>query len=94
MTVGQTIYSQLKATSVREMMCWGFCQPIDMGDGLKFKVSGLKFRGYIYVKYDEGADLYIVQLATIRKKEWKVKLEIKDIFFDELGTTIDSLVEM
>ena len=94
MTVGMTIYSQLKATSRREMMCWGFSQPMDMGDGLKFKVTGLKFRGYVYVKYDEGSDLYIVQLATVRKQEWKVKLEVKDIFCDELGTTIDSLVEM
>ncbi|MGL5922166.1 hypothetical protein [Chroococcidiopsis sp.] len=93
MTVGQTIYEQLRATAKTEMFCWGAREYVDMGDGLKFKVNGAKFKGYVYVKYDGILDTYTVQLATIKKLEWKVKQEVSDVYCDELGSVIDSLVE-
>lgn len=94
MNAGQIIYQQLRATSFHEMMCWGATQFVAGEDGLRFKVSGLKFKGYVYVKYDVGSDTYTLQLGTIRKFEWKIKQEVSDIYCDELGTTIDELVEM
>ena len=92
-TVAQTILQQLKATSSRKMLCWGSRQFIGMGNGLKFKVSGLKFTGYVYVIYETGSDTYKVQLGVIRKGAWVVKKEVNDVYWDNLGDVIDGLVE-
>lgn len=39
---------------------WGFNSPIAITNGLKFKVQGFKFKGWVEVMYEEGKDLFKV----------------------------------
>ena len=71
MSVAQTILSQIKTIDPMALFAWGAKEFINMGDGLKFKTSGMVgWKGYVYVKYDEGLDLYNVIFAKIHKYEW------------------------
>ena len=92
-TIAQVILQQLTATASRKMMCWGVRDFIGMPSGLRFRVSGLKHRGHVYVIFDEATDTYKVQIAKIHKREWKVLEEVTDIHWDTLGDVIDGLVE-
>lgn len=92
-TVAQVILQQLKASASRRMMCWGTRDFIGMPNGLRFRVSGLLHRGYVYVIYAQGSDTYTVQIANIRKREWIVKKEVTEVYCDNLGDVIDGLVE-
>lgn len=52
---------------------------------LRIKVNGLLHKGYVYIAYDEGADMHRVSLDG---------LEFSDkLFFDELQSYIDARVE-
>jgi hypothetical protein len=92
-TIAQVILQQLTATASRKMMCWGVRDFIGMPSGLRFRVSGLKHRGHVYVIFDEGLDTYKVQIAKIRKREWVVLEEVTDVNCDTLGDVIDGLVK-
>jgi hypothetical protein len=64
-----------------------------MNDGLKFKSSGMtRWKGYVYVQYDEGQDLYNVIFAKIRKMQWNVQKEVKGVFVEDLVNVIDEQV--
>ena len=75
MSIAKTILQQLKAgTDTRGlnggttcMGCWGTHALTNTGQGLKFKVNGRKFHGWVEVTLDEGADLYDVALYTLRR---------------------------
>lgn len=75
------------------MMAWGSKELVAMRDGLKFKTSGMvKWKGYVYVQYDEGQDLYNVIFAKIRKYEWVEQERVEGVFFDQLVEIIDRRV--
>lgn len=57
---------------------------------LMMKVSGAVHKGWVVISLNEGADAYEVRLLN-NKKEEKAKYE--DIYCDQLGSFIDSLVE-
>ena len=57
---------------------------------LLLRVSGMLHKGYVIVSLNEGADAYVVTLMTVRKV---VKKNMKDIYCDTLGQTIDELIE-
>ena len=91
--VAETILGQIKAIDVWAMGAWGAKDLINMGDGVKFKTSGMvKWKGYVYVKYDHGRDLYDVIFARIRKMEWQVVEQVNGVFAEDLVRVIDTRV--
>lgn len=57
---------------------------------LALRVSGLVHKGWVYISLDEGTDTYTVTLLNTRKN---VKRVMTDVYCDNLGAIIDSLVE-
>lgn len=79
-------------TQLMVVFSWGFHRPTALPDdgGLAFKVDGFKHRGWVFVKYNEGKDLYDVEL---RDKSLNVVRNIEDVYFDQLIAVIDNAVE-
>ena len=71
------------------MFSWGFNHPVAIENGIRFKVTGYKFRGIVEVVYDEGWDLFNVRFI----KGSKVIETIEGVYFDTLVDTIDDYVE-
>lgn len=93
MKIAQTILSQIKTLDPRAMMAWGAKDLISMGDGLKFKTSGLtRWKGYVYIKYIESADLYQIQFFRFRNMEVKYDSVVNNVFAEDLVDIIDSQV--
>lgn len=71
---------------------WGFHRPTALPDdgGLAFKVDGFKHRGWVFVKYNEGKDLFDVEL---RDNAMTIIRVIEDVYFDQLVNVIDQAVE-
>ena len=64
-------------------------KPVALENGLRFKVTGFKFRGVVDVIYNEGSDLF--DLSFIKRN--KVVKSIDGVFFDSLVEVIDDYVE-
>jgi hypothetical protein len=93
MTIAQTILSQIKTIDPRATWAWGAKELVNMGDGLKFKTSGMvKWKGYVYIKYNEGTDLYDIEFFRIRGVNVKTDKGMTDIFAEDLVNVIDSVV--
>ena len=58
-------------------------------NGIRFKVTGFKFKGIVDVIYNEGRDLFDVSFI----KRNKVVKSIDGVYFDMLVDTIDNFVE-
>ena len=86
--MAQYIMSILK-TQLMVVWSWGFHQPIALENGLRFKVTGYKFRGVVDVVYNEGSDLFDLRFL----KANKMVNTIDGVFFDMLIDTIDDFVE-
>lgn len=71
---------------------WGFHCPTALpnDDGLAFKVNGFKHKGWVLVKYNEGKDLFDVEL---RDNSLNIVRSIEDVYFDQLVAVIDNAVE-
>lgn len=71
---------------------WGFHSPMALPDdgGLAFKVDGFKHRGWVFVKYNDGKDLFDVEL---RDNAMTIIRVIENVYFDQLVTVIDNAVE-
>lgn len=94
MTIAQTILSQIKTLDPMALFAWGAKDFVNMGDGLKFKTSGMvEWKGYVYVKYDHGLDLYTVIFGKIRKTEWVEQKVVHCVYFDQLVSVIDAQVK-
>lgn len=93
MNVAQTILSQIKMLDRRALMAWGAKDFVNMSDGLKFKSSGLvRWKGYVYIQYDKGYDLYNIKFFRIRKHEIIVDKEVQGVYVEDLVRIIDSQV--
>jgi hypothetical protein len=93
MTIAQTILSQIKTIDPRATWAWGAKELVNMGDGLKFKTSGMvKWKGYVYIKYNEGTDLYDIEFFRIRGVNIKTDKGMTDIFAEDLVNVIDEVV--
>lgn len=57
---------------------------------LRFKVSGFKHKGIVYVCYNGGDDLF--EVFTV-KRGGSVKMHIEGVYFDMIVDVIDDLVE-
>ncbi|KKM97137.1 hypothetical protein LCGC14_1171060 [marine sediment metagenome] len=113
--IAKTILQQIRAGTdtqgynggTKLMMCWGTNQMINTGKGLRFKVNGALFRGYVEVTLDEGADLYDVEFYTMRRPPRNLKdgdftprAQVKKthkqydrVYCDQLTGLIDGTVE-
>lgn len=71
---------------------WGFHRPTALpnDEGLSFKVNGFKHKGWVFVKYNEGKDLFDVEL---RDNSLNIVRSIEDVYFDQLVAVIDNAVE-
>jgi hypothetical protein len=87
--MAEYIYSILLSDR-KVMWSWGFRKPTIVEGGLKFKVSGFIFKGWVQVTYNAGADLFDIKLITVTGVE---KLSLDHVYFDELITVIDNYVE-
>ena len=76
-------------TQLMVVYSWGFHKPMALENGLRFKVTGFKFRGVVDVVYNEGRDLFDISFI----KSNKVVKSIDGVFFDMLIDTIDDFVE-
>ena len=93
MTIAQTILSQIKTIDPMATFAWGAKDLVNMGDGLKFKTSGMvKWKGYVYIKYNEGTDLYDIEFFRIRNCEIKCDKGMTDVFAEDLVRVIDEVV--
>lgn len=93
MTIAQTILSQIKTIDPMATFAWGAKDLVNMGDGLKFKTTGMvKWKGYVYIKYNQGTDLYDIEFFRIRNYAVKTDKQMRDIFAEDLVNIIDSVV--
>ena len=93
MSIAKTILSQIKSIDFWAMGAWGAKDLVAMNDGLKFKTSGMvKWKGYVYVKYDYGQDLYNVIFARIRKMEWIEDEKVEGVYAEDLVNIISKKV--
>jgi hypothetical protein len=93
MSIAQTILSQIKTIDPRATWAWGAKELVNMGDGLKFKTSGMvKWKGQVYIKYNEGSDLYDIEFFRIRGANVKYDKQVSDVFAEDLVNIIDSVV--
>lgn len=71
---------------------WGFHRPtaLSNNEGLAFRVNGFKHRGWVFVKYNEGKDLFDIEL---RGNDMTIISVIEDVYFDQLVAMIDNAVE-
>jgi hypothetical protein len=91
--VAQIILSQIKQLDPMALFAWGAKDLINMGDGLKFKSSGtVKWKGYVYIKYDEGQDLYNIDFFKIRKYELVYTDQLEGVFAEDMVRLIDGVV--
>lgn len=93
MTVAQTILSQIKTIDPRALWAWGAKDLIDMGDGLKFKSSGMtRWKGHVYIKYNKGNDLYDIDFFRLRNATPIYDNKVNNVFADQLVAVIDGQV--
>jgi hypothetical protein len=57
---------------------------------LKLRVTGLIHKGWVIISLDEGRDCYIITLQDVKGN---IKSVHDEVYCDELGVTIDELVE-
>jgi hypothetical protein len=50
------------------------------------------YKGHVYVRYNEGADLYDVSFYRIRKLELKMDKVVEDVYAQDLVSVIDNFV--
>ena len=72
------------------VLSWGFHNAVALREGLGFRVQGFLFTGVVKVLYDEGSDTFTVRCLNDDGSLWK---ERQDVYFDELVSVIDELVE-
>lgn len=93
MRTAQIILSQIKYIDPRAMFAWGAKDMMDMSDGLKFKTSGLtRWKGFVYIKYNEGTDLYDIEFYRMRNLEPVTDAVHTDVYAEDLVSVIDRIV--
>lgn len=93
MNTAQVILQQIKTLDPRALFAWGAKDLVNMGDGLKFKTSGMvRWKGYVHVKYNQGTDLYDIDFFRIRGAEVITDETVTDIYAENLIEVIDRRV--
>lgn len=103
MTVGQTIFSQIKAqTPTAVIWSWGassfksfsekYFQDIPHLGGLLFKVRGRVHSGHIMIQLSPS-DTYTVSTGKLYKGEFRKITTLEGVYFDMLPQVLDTLIE-
>lgn len=93
MNTATIIRDQIRAVDRFAFGAWGTKDIVNMGNGLKFKTSGMvRWKGYVYVKYDAANDLYDVDFFRIRNAEVKYDRQVAGVFAEDLVRIIDEQV--
>ena len=72
------------------VLSWGFHFPVEIENGLMFKVNGFLHKGWVKILYNQGTDLFDITLLDFKQNITK---EIEGIYFDELVGVIDNNIE-
>jgi hypothetical protein len=78
-------------TNMPVIMSWGYNSPVALENGLRFSVNGFKHKGNVAVIYDEGLDLFNIEILTFKNE---VIDTINGVYFDQLIEVIDNRVEL
>ncbi len=81
---------QILRTQPIVVFSWGFYGAYPIGDGIRFKVNGYLHQGDVEVRYDEGADLFVVNTLN---GDGTIKQQETDVYLDCLVNVIDGMVE-
>ena len=93
MSVAKIILSQIKTLDRMSLFAWGAKDFVDAGDGLRFKTSGLTpWKGWVYIKYNAGTDLYDIDFYRVRKAEIKVDKTVDGVYAEDMVRVIDGFV--
>lgn len=93
MDTAQIILSQIKALDPMALFAWGAKNLVNKGDGLQFKTSGMTpYKGQVYIKYNEGKDLYEIQFFRVIKSSVKMVKVVEDVYAEDLVGIIDRFV--
>ena len=95
MAIATTINGQIGWTaSISVQWSWGVSKrqaTIYKGMAtLKLRVSGAIHKGWVLISLNQGTDTYEINLTDVRGT---VKKTLEDVYCDQLGTTIDQLIE-
>lgn len=60
--------------------------------GLLFYVRGMKHKGHVFVSLALN-DTYTVSIGNVVKGQMKLKKQVSEVYFDQLGEIIDELIE-
>jgi hypothetical protein len=92
-SIAKIIQTQIKQLDPMSFWAWGTTELVAMPDGLKFKTTGaVKWKGYVYIKYDAGQDLYNLDFFKIRKMEVVYTEQLEGVFVEDLVRLIDEVV--
>lgn len=96
MKIANEINRQIRCGVTADViMSWGISKRIatvyQNRATLALRVNGILHKGWVYISLDEGRDVYIVTLLSADKKN--VVSVHDEVYCDDLGGLIDSLVE-
>lgn len=74
-SIALKVVQELKTISGKPMEAWTACNFVDMPQGLMFHVANPKYKGYVYVRYEQSTDTYHVQFGKLKKSGWVVERE-------------------
>ena len=69
---------------------WGFHRAYPISNGLRFSVNGYLHQGEVEVRYNEGADLFVVNTLN---GDGTIKHQVNGVYLDCLVNVIDGMVE-
>lgn len=93
MSIATIIRDQIRALDRWALGAWGAKDFLNMGDGLKFKTSGMvRWKGYVYVKYDHAQDLYNIDFFRVRNADIKYDRRLVGVFAEDLVLRINEVV--
>lgn len=92
--IAETIMQQMRCPNRIVYYSWGaekFSYGVNMNGEpfLRFKVNGMKFKGYVWVVYD-FSDVYKISFVSTHGN---VKKEVEMVYCDQLQEIIDNYVE-
>lgn len=96
--IASTALSQIKATTANNVFnSWGVHKAVatvyNGAPALALLVDARLLKGFVFVVYNEGQDLYELYTADVTKSEDEVTKVIDGLYADDLGDWIDRTIE-
>ena len=94
---GTTRAQLLASVPANVIMSWGVTQvaacEYDGKATLVLVVNGFLHKGPVFISYNKGNDLYEVRTVKNHTKTVEVLMTVDEVYADNLGSVVDSLVE-